>query len=97
LEKINRRDSGMAAPPKRPWWIRLLLSFGAGVASALLVAIAIAVVDLYLTGHRLATLTAPLLNWSGGGIHLSLADLIFLGAAVLAAAITWRRTARGGT
>lgn len=39
----------MAAPPKYSWWHRLLLSFGAGLASAVLVAIVIAVIDLYLT------------------------------------------------
>ncbi len=85
----------MASGPKRPWWVRLLLSFGAGVGSALVVAIAITVVDLYLTGHGMAPLNEPLVNWSAGGIHLSLADIIFLGAAALAAAITWRRTATG--
>ncbi len=86
----------MAAASKRRWWVRLLLSFGAGVASALVVAILIAVVDLYLAGHGMAPLDAPLLNWPGAGIHLSLADLIFLGAAALAAAITWRRTSARG-
>jgi hypothetical protein len=67
----------------------------AGMASAVVVAIALAVVDLYLTGHGLEPLSAPLLEWSAAGIHLSLADLIFLVAAALAAAITWRRTAAG--
>jgi hypothetical protein len=86
----------MAAAVKRPWWVRLLLSFGAGLGSAVVVAIAISVVDLYLTGHGMAPLNAPLLNWSSAGIHLSLADLLFLGAAALAAALTWRRTAGGG-
>ncbi len=86
----------MAAAQKRSWWVRLLLSFGAGIASALVVAILIAVVDLYLAGHGMATLNAPLLDWPGAGIYLSLADLIFLGAAALAAAITWRRTSATG-
>ena len=86
----------MASAPKHPWWVRLLLSFGAGIGSALVVAIAITVVDLYLTGHGMASLNAPLVDWPAGGIHLSLADVIFLGAAALAAAITWRRTAGGG-
>jgi hypothetical protein len=79
--------------PNRPWWIRLFLCLVAGLASAVLVAVALAVVDLYLTGHGLQPLSTPLLNWSAAGIHLSLADLIFLGAAALAAAITWRLTA----
>jgi hypothetical protein len=74
----------------------VLLSFGAGVGSALVVAIAITVVDLYLTGHGMAPLNAPLLNWPAAGIHLSLADVIFLCAAALAAAFTWRRTSAGG-
>jgi hypothetical protein len=73
----------------------MLLSFGAGALSALVVAIAIAVVDLYLTGHGMVPLNAPLVDWPAGGIHLSLGDMIFLGAAALAAAITWRRTASG--
>jgi hypothetical protein len=85
----------MASASKHPWWMRLLLSFGAGIGSALFVAIAITVVDLYLTGHGMVPLDAPLLDWPAGGIHLSLADVIFLGAAALAAAITWRRTAPG--
>ena len=83
--------------PKRRWWIRVALSFAAGRASALVVAILIAIVDLYLSGHGMAPLNAPLLNWAAAGAHLSLADLIFLAAAALAAAITWRRTARPGT
>jgi hypothetical protein len=83
-------------PNRRPWWIRLLLSLMAGLGSAVLVAVAIAVADLYLAGHGLRPLSTPLLDWPGAGIHLSLADVIFLGAAVLATAITWRRTAGGG-
>jgi hypothetical protein len=86
----------MTSAPKHPWWVRLLLSFGAGVGSAVVVAIAITIVDLYLAGHGMAPLNAPLVNWPAAGIHLSLADAIFLGAAALAAAITWRRTAAGG-
>jgi len=83
----------MTAAPKQPWWIRVLLSFAAGLASAFVVAMGMAGIDLYLTGHGMAPLNAPLLEWPAGGIHLSLADIIFLVAAALAAAITWRRTA----
>jgi hypothetical protein len=57
------------------------------------VAIVITLVDLYLTGHGMAPLNAPLLDWPAGGVHLSVADIIFLVAAAVAAAITWRRTA----
>ena len=80
---------------KRPTWVRLLLSFGAGLASALIVAVAISLVDIYLTGQGMAPLNSPLLDWPDAGIHLNLADIIFLIAAALAAAVTWRRTAGG--
>lgn len=83
----------MTTAPNRPWWIRVSLSFAAGLASAVVVAIVIAGIDLYLTGHGIAPLNAPLLDWPAGGIHMSLADVIFLGAAAIAVAITWRRTA----
>lgn len=86
----------MADSPKRPWWVRLLLSIAAGLASALLVAIAVAVIDLYLTARGLTPMNSPLLTWPAGDVHLSLADILFLGAAVLATAIAWRRTARRG-
>lgn len=82
--------------PSRPWWIRLLLSLIAGLGSAVLVAIVLAIVDLYLTGHGFQSLSGPLLDWPNVGVHLSLADVIFWGAAVFAAAITWRLTAAGG-
>jgi hypothetical protein len=86
----------MALAANRPWWLRLLLSLLAGLGSAILVAIGLAILDLYLTGHGLQSMSEPLLDWSEVGIHLSLADLIFLGAAALAAALTWRRTAVRG-
>ena len=74
----------------------MLVSLGAGLAFGLLVAIALTVVDLYLAGHGRRSLSAPLLDVPPLGIHLSLADVLFLGAAVFGAAITWRRTAGGG-
>lgn len=72
-------------------WLRLLLSLLAGLGSAIVAAIALAIVDLYLTGHGYPSPRAPLVDWPG--IHLSLADMIFLATAALAAAITWRITA----
>jgi hypothetical protein len=74
----------------------VLVSLGAGAAFGVLVAIVLTIVDLYLSGHGRRPLGAPLFDWPAWGIHLSLADIIFLGAAVLAAGITWHRTARDG-
>jgi hypothetical protein len=56
-------------------------------------AIALAIVDLYLAGHGLRPLSTPWLDWPAAGIHLSVADAIFLGGAVLAAAFAWRQSA----
>jgi hypothetical protein len=80
----------------RPWWVRLLISLGAGVAFGVSVAIALTVVDLYIAGHGQRQLSAPFIDVARWGIHLSLADILFLSAAVFAAAITWRRTAGNG-
>jgi len=95
-KQIEGIDLSMAAAAPRSWVSRLLLSFGAGVGSAVLVAVAVAIVDIYLTGHGMTPLNRPLLDWSTGGVHLSVGDVLFLGAAVLAAAVTWRRTSGGG-
>jgi hypothetical protein len=80
----------------RTWWVRLLVSLGAGLAGAVVVAIALTVVDLYLTGHGLRSLSRPWLDVEQLGVHLSRADVVFLLAAVIGAALTWRGTAPGG-
>jgi hypothetical protein len=80
----------------RPWWVRLLISLGAGMAFGVAVAIALAVLDLYLAGHGQRQLGGPFIDVARWGIHLSLADILFLCAVVFAAAITWRRTPGGG-
>jgi hypothetical protein len=88
-------DLRAEAAAKRVWGLRLLLSLGAGAAVGVIVAIALTAVDLYLTGHGYQPLGAPLLDRPGWGVYLSLADILFSSAAVLGAAITWRRLARG--
>ncbi len=76
--------------------MRFWLSLAAGLGTALLVALALVVLDLYLTGHAIGTISGPLVDWSALGVHLSLADLLMLAAAALAAGITWRRLKPGG-
>ena len=85
------------APPATPTWrARLLVSLGAGLGCAVLVALALTVVDLYLAGHGQRLLSRPWLDFEKLGVHLSRADLVFLLAAVLGAALGWRGTAPGG-
>ena len=67
----------------------------AGFGTAILVAIALAVVDLYLSGHGLRQLSSPWLDWPAAGVHLSRADVIVLIAVPLAAAVTWFRMPPG--
>ena len=86
----------MPSPPHRPWWVRLLASLGAGLGTAILAAIALAVVDLYLSGHGLPPLGTPWLDWPAAGFHLSRADVILLGAVLLAVVLTWRQSATSG-
>jgi hypothetical protein len=56
---------------------------------------ALVVLDAYLTGHAMGTITGPLVNWPAVGVHLSLADVLMLAAAAVAAGITWRRLKPG--
>ena len=86
----------MATPRRRTWWARLLVSLGVGLGVAVLVAMALTVVDLYLAGHGQPRLGRPWLDVEGLNVHLSRADVVFLLAAVLGAAVTWRGTAAGG-
>jgi hypothetical protein len=85
----------MPVPPRFTWLTRLLVSLGAGLAFGVLVALVLTVADLYLTGHGYRSLGAPFLDAPAVGVHLSLADVLFLGAVVLAAAMTWRSMTRG--
>ena len=83
----------MAPPRRRTWWARLLGSLGAGLGSAVLVAMALTVVDLYQAGHGQLLLSRPWLDVDRLGVHLSRADAVCLLAGVLGAALTWRGTA----
>jgi hypothetical protein len=86
----------MTSSPRRTWWVRLLVSLGAGVGVAVLTALILTFVDLYQAGHGQSLLSRPWLEISDLGVHLSRADVVFLFAAVLGAWLTWRGTATSG-
>jgi hypothetical protein len=69
---------------------RLGIAVGAAVGAAFLMALAVAVVDLYLTGHGHASITRDLIAWDPGGVHMSAGDIAVLLAAGAAAALAWR-------
>jgi hypothetical protein len=82
----------MAPPRRRTRWARLLGSLRVGLGSAILLAIALTVVDLYQAGHGQRLLSRPWLDLEVLGVHLSRADAVCLLAAVVGAALTWRGT-----
>jgi hypothetical protein len=75
--------------------MRFFLSLAAGLGTALVVAMTLVVLDVYLTGHAIGTISGPLLDWPALGVHLSPADVLMLAAAALAAGITWVRLRPG--
>ena len=69
---------------------RISLALLVGVATAVLSAIVIAIIDMYLSGHGHDSLTREWLTWSAAGVHLSIGDVIVLGTVLMGAALTWR-------
>ena len=73
---------------------RISLALSVGTATAVLTAIVIAIIDIYLSGHGNEGLTREYLTWSAAGVHLSIGDIIMLGAALLGVVLTWRLCGR---
>ena len=69
--------------------VRVAAALAAGAVVGMLVAMALGVADLYLSGHAAGTLGGPMLDMPALGVHLSLADAAVLIVALLAAGITW--------
>lgn len=68
---------------------RLIASACAAAVAAYLVALAMGLGDIYLSGHGAGTLGGPTLDLATLGVHVSLADVVVLIAALLAGGITW--------
>lgn len=69
---------------------RLSISAGAGISAGVITALAVTVVDLYLTGHGYASITEEIITWAQGGVHMSLGDLAMLLVAIAAASLAWK-------
>ena len=69
--------------------IRLGMALGASFCAAVLAAVAIAVLDLYLTGHGHLSVMRPWIDWPEAGVHLSRGDIVMYVAACLAGLGTW--------
>jgi hypothetical protein len=68
---------------------RLGITAAAMLVAAVVVAIAAAVVDLYLSGHGLGSISDEIISQPSWGVHLSMADLVLLVLAAAAGALTW--------
>ena len=66
---------------------RLGITAGVVVGTAVVAAIAIAILDLYLSGHGLAEIRRQTI--SGSGVELSIADIALLAIVAFAGALTW--------
>jgi len=69
--------------------IRLGMALGASFCAAVLAAVGIAVLDLYLTGHGYLSVMRPWIDWPEAGVHLSRGDIVMYVAACLAGLGTW--------
>lgn len=68
---------------------RFAISAAAGIGAGVVAAIALAVIELYLSGHAYGSIMREMIQWDSAGVHLSLADIVLLLAVFGAAALTW--------
>jgi hypothetical protein len=69
---------------------RLLIAIAAAFAAGIIGVIGLAIIDLYMSGHGLGSLTRETLTWEAGGVHMSTADVILMVfVAAAAAAGAW--------
>jgi hypothetical protein len=68
---------------------RLAVTAATVFVAAVLAALAVTIADLYLTGHGYASITREFISRPAWGVHMSIGDLVMLGAALAAGALTW--------
>ena len=68
---------------------RLGLALGASFGSAVLAAIVLGILDLYLTGHGRPSVLRPWIDWPEAGVHLSRGDIVMYFVACLTGLGTW--------
>lgn len=71
------------------WVVRLGTSIAAAAATAFVIAIVVAVADIWVTGHGYTSINVERISWRAAGVHLGFGDLIVLGASALAAVAGW--------
>jgi hypothetical protein len=69
-------------------FVRLGISAAAGIGAAIVTAILVTVIDLYITGQGYGSITREVITWEHAGVHLSIGDLAMLIAGASAAIAT---------
>jgi hypothetical protein len=72
--------------------LRVGMTLAAAGGTALLTALGLTIVDLYLTGHVRPSIGNTFLDVPPLGIHLSLSDVIMFAATLTAGWVAWRVT-----
>jgi len=67
----------------------LLLAVVVGAVVAVLSALAVTLIDLYLVGHGRAGLLRESISWPAAGVHLSPGDIVMLSLSLVAAVLAW--------
>ena len=80
----------MSSIPVRP----ILTAIAAGFGAAIIAAIVLAVVDIYLSGHGRPTLGRPWISLFNGALPMSRAEALFYLAFVLCAIAGWQQASR---
>lgn len=75
--------------------VRLGISTAAGIGAAVVAALVVTVIDLYVTGHGYGSITREIITWVPGGVHLSIGDLGMLVAMIVVSVATWYGMGRG--
>ena len=76
--------------------IRFAAGLLAAISAAVVTAVSLAVLDLYLTGHGRPSLLQPVVEWPPLGVSLSVGDMIMLSAAAIGGAVGWHAAGSGG-
>jgi len=71
--------------------VRLAVSAAAGLGAALVTALVVAVIEMYLSGHDYGSITREIISLAPAGVHLSVGDVGVLIAIIAAAVSTWYR------
>ena len=76
-------------------FMRLGISAVAGIGAAVVAALIVTVIDLYVTGHGYGSITREVITLAQAGVHLSIGDLGMLITAIAVAVSTWYLVGNG--